>query len=196
MTTKPRGRPRSFDPDVALAQASETFRKSGFAATSLDDIAHATGLNRPSLYAAFGDKKAMYLAALAHLAENLDARAKALGNAGLPLRETLRLLFAASIDSYLGGESGTRGCLAINTASVEAAGDPDIHAALHRVLAVIDDHVADWFRRAGHPMPERQARLVASVMHCLSVRARAGQQRSVLEEIAADTIDLVAPAAD
>ena len=52
-----RGRPRAFEPETALNQAMDVFWKDGFAATSLDDLSAATGLNRPSLYGAFGDKR-------------------------------------------------------------------------------------------------------------------------------------------
>ena len=58
-----RGRPRAFEPETALAQAMDVFWRDGFAATSLDDVSAATGLNRPSLYGAFGDKRALYLQA-------------------------------------------------------------------------------------------------------------------------------------
>ena len=61
-----RGRPREYDPDDALRRALEVFWKTGYSGTSLDAIAAATGMNRPSLYAAFGDKHALYLKALAH----------------------------------------------------------------------------------------------------------------------------------
>src|SRR6202521_4415529 len=61
-----RGPPRQYDPGPAPAKAAEAFWKYGYAATSLDDLAAATGMNRPSLYAAFGDKRAIYLKALAH----------------------------------------------------------------------------------------------------------------------------------
>ena len=53
---KRRGRPRAYEPEVALGKALDLFRKDGFAATSLDELSAATGMNRPSLYAAFGDK--------------------------------------------------------------------------------------------------------------------------------------------
>ena len=58
MRPRPRGRPRSYDPEVALKRATEAFWKSGYSGTSLDDLAAATGMNRPSLYAGFGDKRA------------------------------------------------------------------------------------------------------------------------------------------
>ena len=54
---KRRGRPRAYDPQVALARAAAVFWKAGYAGTSLDDLVAATGMNRPSLYAAFGDKR-------------------------------------------------------------------------------------------------------------------------------------------
>src|ERR1041384_4755004 len=58
---KRRGRPRAYEPEVALARALDVFWKEGFAATSLDDLSAATGMNRPSLYGAFGDKRALYI---------------------------------------------------------------------------------------------------------------------------------------
>src|SRR5258705_11009407 len=61
---RPRGRPRAYDPDDALVQATESFWHAGFAGTSLDALSAATGMNRPSLYGAFGDKRELYLAAL------------------------------------------------------------------------------------------------------------------------------------
>src|SRR5262249_49612858 len=61
---RPRGRPRAFDPQTALQRAREAFWDRGFAGTSLDDLSERTGMNRPSLYAAFGDKQELYLETL------------------------------------------------------------------------------------------------------------------------------------
>src|SRR5438132_95237 len=57
-------RPRSFDSDVVLDKAVETFREKGLDGTSMEDLEKATGLRRASLYGAFGDKRELYLAAL------------------------------------------------------------------------------------------------------------------------------------
>src|SRR5262245_51908704 len=62
---KKRGRPRAFEPETALARALDTFRDGGFAATSLDDLSAAMGINRPSLYGTFGDKRDLFLKAYA-----------------------------------------------------------------------------------------------------------------------------------
>src|SRR3954452_12779539 len=82
-----RGRPRAYDPDEALAKAMGAFWDHGYAATSLDDISAATGMNRPSLYAAFGDKQAIYLKAIEHYRAG-PAVKKAL-SAGGSLRDAL-----------------------------------------------------------------------------------------------------------
>jgi len=59
-----RGRPRSFDTDIALDSALNVFWKHGFQSASLSELTKATGLSKPSLYAAFGDKRSLYLKAL------------------------------------------------------------------------------------------------------------------------------------
>src|SRR6187549_1936690 len=63
-TSPRRGRPPSYDRDVALRAILDVFWDRGFSAASLDDIGAAAAMNRPSLYGAFGDKRDMYLAAL------------------------------------------------------------------------------------------------------------------------------------
>lgn len=61
---KPRGRPRSFERDAALAVAMDVFWEKGYEATSISDLTEAMGINPPSLYAAFGDKERLFLAAV------------------------------------------------------------------------------------------------------------------------------------
>ncbi len=74
-----RGRPRKFDEDITLDRIMLVFWQHGYAATSLDQIAEATGLNRPSLYAAFGSKKDMYLKVISRFADQMQAHLKAAG---------------------------------------------------------------------------------------------------------------------
>src|SRR5881392_1944302 len=85
---KRRGRPRAYDPQVALARAAEVFWKAGYAGTSLDDLAAATGMNRPSLYAAFGDKRDLYLKTLEYYRDE----SRALARAAMADNPTLRVL--------------------------------------------------------------------------------------------------------
>src|SRR5262245_10523281 len=125
---KRRGRPRAYEPDVALGKALDLFRKDGFAATSLDDLSAATGMSRPSLYGAFGDKRELFIKSYRRYRD--DARV-AMGNVfrdELPIRKRLERIYAVALDIYLSGESGPRGCFTVMTAASEAVHDPDIRA--------------------------------------------------------------------
>src|SRR5246127_4462173 len=102
---KRRGRPRAYQPEAALGKALDLFRKDGFAATSLDDLSAATGMNRPSLYGAFGDKRELYIKS--HARYRADARAAMIEifREESPLRERLERIYAIALDIYLSGET-------------------------------------------------------------------------------------------
>src|SRR5579859_1141394 len=125
-----RGRPRQYDPEQALAKAAEVFWKRGYAATALDDLVAATGMNRPSLYAAFGDKRDIYLKTLAHYREQSRAIGVKILADDPPLRIFLKRFFQAGIDMYLGGGEEARGCYSISTAPAQATTDPAVREFL------------------------------------------------------------------
>jgi AcrR family transcriptional regulator len=175
-----RGRPRAYDPAAAFAAVADQFWEKGYQGASLDDLAAAAGMNRPSLYAAFGDKKAMYLEALVRIRAHVLAGLDAILAAGLRPREALLRFYLQALPVYLSGERGPRGCLTICTASVEAATDPEIRAALGRTLDEIDGRLARLFP----PQEKARAQLAAAVLHSLAVRARAGQSRRSLKALA------------
>src|SRR6266853_632024 len=104
---KRRGRPRAYQPEVALGKALDLFRKGGFAATSLDDLSAATGMNRPSLYGAFGDKRELYIKSYQRY--RADARAAMLDifRDELPIRKRLERIYAVALDIYLSGGVGS-----------------------------------------------------------------------------------------
>src|SRR5258708_33880067 len=119
-TAPRRGRPRAYDPDTALRQATAAFWGAGYSATSLYDLCAATGMNRPSLYGAFGDKRALYRHALQHY--RATARV-AMGEALLadqPLADALRRFYRAALGFYFSGEGHARGCFLIGTTLTEA----------------------------------------------------------------------------
>src|SRR5512134_2781708 len=125
---KRRGRPPAYDAETALTRAMEAFWDAGYAATSLDDLAAATGMNRPSLYGAFGDKRALYLKTLEHYGAGGQLRA-ALA-ADVALRAALRRVFDLAIALYLSGKHGARGCFLIGTAATEAVTSPEVRTVL------------------------------------------------------------------
>src|SRR5690242_21022003 len=118
---KRRGRPRAYDPADALARAAAQFWKAGYAGTSLDDLVAATGMNRPSLYAAFGDKRELYLKTLEHYRDEYREVARRTMTDDPPLRVFLERFYEIALDLYL-KESG-RGCYSIGTAATVAVVD-------------------------------------------------------------------------
>ncbi|MDB5677693.1 TetR/AcrR family transcriptional regulator [Sphingomonas bacterium] len=189
---KSRGRPRGFDPADALKAASERFRTRGYAGTSLDDLVDATGLARPSLYAAFGDKRALYLAALDRTIDRVGRGFDNLAALDLPIRETLTLMFGNAIDGYLTGEAGPSGCIMISTSAASAVDDEAVRERLAAFLAVEDQRVEALLAARGDPDARAHAVLVTAVIHSLSVRARAGAPREELDVIAKACVNLIA----
>lgn len=186
-TPKKRGRPRLFDESQVLAAVMDRFWTRGYSATSLDDLAEAAGINRPSLYAAFGDKQTMYLRAVAYFESAMEAQLRLSLDQDRPLIEGLVEFYQSSIDFYLSGEGPPRGCLVICTAATEAPEEPAIRQALARVLAKMDHafeaRIARAVERGELPRaadPRVLGQLAAAVMHSLAVRARAGSRREPL----------------
>jgi AcrR family transcriptional regulator len=187
---KRRGRPRAYDPDVALQRVIETFWKSGYSGTSLDDLAAATGMNRPSLYAGFGDKRTLYLKSLERYWERgFKGMREAL--ADRPLAEGLMRVYEGALAIYFSGGARPRGCFAIGTATTEAVEDPVIRAALARGLRVLDECFEARFSAArmngelpDDADPATLAGLASAVLARLAVRARAGTPRTELTEFA------------
>lgn len=179
-----RGRPRKFDPDVALGRAAERFRAQGFAGTSLDDLSEATGLARPSLAAAFGDKRALYLATIDRVAAQIEERLVTLAKAKLPLADALARLMLGAISLYFAGDGDAQGCLIINTAATSAATDPDVRERLAAFVAMQDARIADVIAATGAQDADEIAQIVSSIVHSCSVRARSGVPREALEAMA------------
>jgi len=197
-----RGRPRGYEPDAALAQARAAFWDEGYSATSLDRLSAATGMNRPSLYGAFGDKRALYLKALeGYRALGRAAIAEALGGEH-KLLEALARVYRSALDIYLSGEHGARGCFLIGTAATESIADKDVREIFAAGLHELDDALADRFRRARERGelaadidPVERARLASAVLHTISIRARAGETRAALEKTVEHGVALLCGAA-
>src|ERR1700749_4997318 len=133
-----RGRPRAYDTQAALKRATESFWRTGYSGTSLDSIAAATGMNPPSLYAAFGNKRAIYLKALSGYWElALTATREALAG-DRPLREALMLAYEAALSIYFSGKGRARGCFVVGTAVAEAVDDPAIRKSVAAGTRKID----------------------------------------------------------
>src|SRR6202007_3488323 len=87
-TARPRGRPRSFDETGALEKATHVFWSKGYDGVTIDDLVEGMGVGRPSLYAIFGAKRAIFLRALKAYAERKGAAATKALLAPQPLRDS------------------------------------------------------------------------------------------------------------
>jgi AcrR family transcriptional regulator len=195
---KRRGRPRAYEPEVALAKALDLFRKDGFAATSLDDLSAATGMNRPSLYGAFGDKRELYIKSYARYRADARAAMADIFKTELPIKKRLQRIFAAALDIYLSGDAGPRGCFTVMTAASEAVADPDIRAMVRDGFTELDKAFAACFRIAkekgqlpASADPVVLAQLASAAIHTIAIRARAQVPRRELETIVKGAIDVM-----
>jgi TetR/AcrR family transcriptional regulator, copper-responsive repressor len=195
---KRRGRPRAYQPEIALAKALDLFRKGGFAATSLDDLSAATGMNRPSLYGAFGDKRELYIKSYRRYREDARAAMIDIFKDDLPIRQRLQRIYAVALDIYLSGEAGPRGCFTVMTAASEAVADPDIRAMVLEGFAELDKAFAACFRIAKEKGelsegadPAVLAQLASATIHTIAIRARARVPRKELEAIVTGAIDVM-----
>src|SRR5256714_13652479 len=112
--TARKGRPREFDPDEALDRALQVFWRKGYEGTSLPDLTKAMGINRPSLYAAFGNKEALFRKALDRYAEGPAAYVREALNEPTARAVAERLLSGA-ID-LVTNPRNPRGCLMVQGA--------------------------------------------------------------------------------
>src|SRR5437899_12111250 len=178
---KRRGRPRAYQPEIALGKALDLFRKDGFAATSLDDLSAATGMNRPSLYGAFGDKRELYIKSYQRYRADARAATSDIFRNELPIRKRLERIYAVALDIYLSGEAGPRGCFTVMTAASEAVSDPDIRAMVLEGFSELDRAFAACFRLAkekgelpASADPVVLAQLASETIHTNAILARAG----------------------
>lgn len=185
-----RGRPREYDRDDALGRAMQVFAEKGYAATSLDDLASATGMNRPSLYNAFGDKESFYRATLDHFVAHLRSEVGRLVVAAPDLATALTAFYSGALDEYFAVRP-SRGCFFFCTAPVEVLTHPDIREDMKKLMAEIDGMLAAKFvnaqREGEFPAdadPDAAARVAQGVLHSLALRARAGESRAVLQRVA------------
>ena len=195
---KGRGRPRGYQPEVALAKALDLFRRDGFAATSLDDLSAVTGMNRPSLYGAFGDKRELYIKSYQRYRNDARAAMLEVFRAEAPLRERLQRIYAIALDIYLGGEYGPRGCFTVMTAASEAVADPQIRAMALQGFVELDKAFAACFR-LGQERGELPAaadpivlgQLASATIHTIAIRARTRVPRKELQAIVNGAIDVM-----
>jgi len=123
-------RPRSFDPDEVLDIACDVFWRKGFQATSLDEVTAASGIAKPSLYAAFGNKNTLFLKILNRYHEGILARTEGVLSQHSSAREAIRHWLNGLLQSSR--IKGQRGCLSINAVTDGALDQDEFRTSIAR----------------------------------------------------------------
>lgn len=182
------GRPREFDVDQALDAALCVFWRKGYEGASYTDLTHATGVERPALYAAFGNKEALFRRALERYYEHyMDFIPAALNQP--TSREVAAYILRGAADLNTRYPDHT-GCLGINGALACSDDAEPIRRALIEARASAEGLLIERFERAkqeGDLPPSTNcaglAAFVTAVLHGMAVQAKADVDREVLNAV-------------
>ncbi|MFF5934749.1 TetR/AcrR family transcriptional regulator [Streptomyces sp. NPDC012508] len=188
MTTKQRGRPRSFDRLTALEQATMAFWEHGYETTSVSDLTRAMGISAPSLYAAFGDKKALFEEVVEAYAVSYGAYGGQAFEEEPTARGALGRMLVEAADVFT-DPSHPRGCLMISAAT--NCSTPEVEEALrdrrNSNLASFEERIRQGVDAGELPADTDAgalARLYGAVLQGMSQQSRDGATRAELEAVA------------
>jgi len=182
---------RQFDEDELIASALDVFWRKGLAEATMQDLAAAAGVQRGSLYNAYGDKEAIFLRAFdAYAAEFLDNAGAAL--AGETAAARLRNFLDIIIVNMTGG-SPPRGCLTTRTALDPAISREAVRQRVQGLLGRLERLVSKAISAAPRGRPkldaDKLARVVVTFTRGLAVMERAGYSRKQLRDTAATFVE-------
>jgi len=185
--SKTKGRPRSFDREAALNQAMLLFWKHGYDATSLSALTAAMGIGAPSLYAAFGDKRALFKEALNQYMVSHGSFMRAFQNEANARVAIERMLFEAA--AMFTNPDHPPGCLVITAATNCTPGSAGVERRLRNIrtstVVALEDKIA---QAIGGSASRHSARTLAlffsATLQGMSAQARDGATREELEAVA------------
>jgi AcrR family transcriptional regulator len=187
-SAKPAGRPRSFDTGKALDRALDVFWRKGYEGTSLSDLTKAMGINRPSLYAAFGDKEKLFRKVLDRYAEGPASYSSAALQEPTS-RAVVERLLSGTVD-LLTTPRNPHGCLWVQGAlACGNAADPVRRELISRRMAgeAALRRRLNRARMDGDLPPDANpaslARYMATIIQGMSIQAAGGATRSELQRI-------------
>ncbi|MBB3139681.1 TetR/AcrR family transcriptional regulator [Halomonas organivorans] len=180
-------RPQAFNTTEALHQAMNVFWHKGYEATSMADLLAATGLSKSSLYAAFGGKRELFVAAFDAYREAREREMRRM-LAHRPAREAIEGFFRKIVLDAGDGDP-SRGCMSINQAVEMAPRDPEIRGRVLQDFTLIEEALAEAIARGqaegsvGDAYDARHlARLLVLAFPGLQIMVRAGSDRARLDD--------------
>ncbi len=183
-TLRPRGRPRNFDENEALDRATKVFWAKGFDGATIDDLVAGMGVGRPSLYAIFGDKEALFLRCLKHYGETVGALAIGALSAPPDIRGAISGFLRQGVEGVTGDDSPP-GCLM--ACVVPAVANAKVGEFSARAMAHAETVIEQRFQAAvaaGELPPDfpcaARSRQVLGMASAFALRARAGASRDLL----------------
>lgn len=184
-----RGRPRSFDRDAALAAAMEVFWRQGYEGTSLTDLTEAMGINRPSLYAAFGCKEALFREAVALYGEREGGATRRALSEEPTAYAAVEAMLRGNVAIY-SDPAKPAGCLVVLGAPLGTPENEAVRRFLIRCRAETQEALETRLRRAVDegdlPRDCDTAAIAAfynTVLQGLSIQARDGASQEMLNRI-------------
>lgn len=173
------------------------FWEKGFAGASLTDLTGAMGINGPSMYAAFGDKKALYMQCVDRYVSKYGAEPTRCLNDPDNIDEALTGFFLAIVDNVSGGKTPL-GCLVVCTLLETALIDNEVTCKLEECINMTDYVLEERFKLAkadgqlaSGTDPILLGKLANSLRHGLVVRARSGATKSALTKQAMESVRLL-----
>lgn len=167
----PRGRPRKFNPDEAVATAQRLFHENGYDAVSVADLTKALGINPPSFYAAFGSKAGLYARILDRYQASGAIPLMPILQADRPLAESLAELLVEAARCYAADATAT-GCMVLEGTRCNDQEARDTALGFHIAAQdIIRNTIAERYPQEA----ERLTDFVCTTMAGLSASARHGQ---------------------
>lgn len=182
------GRPRKFDKEIALLQAMGVFQRKGYEATSITDLTQELGINRPSLYSAFGNKEELFAKAIekykkgpiAYLKESMQEKTS---------RDVVKMILMKSVDLLTSTEC-SKGCLAIQSSISSELETVGIQHQIVKSLNQYEENIQKRFAQsvADGDLPKDSdvvllAKYVTTIHKGLSMQAANGAKKEILYDV-------------
>ncbi len=184
---KTKGRPREFDAEKALDAAMRVFWQRGYEGAGLTDLTKAMGINRPSLYAAFGNKEALFRKVMDKYGERSQQMVEKCVEAGTS-REVAERLLRGAADNFT--QCGNQaGCFLVQGSPACAEGKDALQREVAKRRGQLETLLKERFNCGGEgDLPENKsacemAAFVATVMQGMAVQAANGMSRESLHRV-------------